>query len=817
MAVCSHSAFVWIVAVAVCVCVNECTSCSMWCLCAPTRLAKVLSRVQPSDSPAVRLARASCLLTVCSHAPEQGVRLVRVIQTLLADALPGVVALCLRALAALCREDCLDVYATMSVVRRVCDDLVNVTTHGTTAGEPRHRAVVSVALAELLATGACVFDFLADEHAEMAAEGGGDGGDLQGRAAGALDAARRRSTRLVAELWRLAAHPEPAVADAAFDALSQYPLDVVGMGGPSALPPGTPSADAAGAQDSAWRVCLAGVAHAGGWGVLGDWRRSGGSSASSSGGTRSGVLAASSSSSSATNAAADGGVTAAVRLARAAVAEESRGMRWSRKAGTAGASAAATPADLAAPHATMSLLPDGAELMSLYRAHAAVRPSTPVDPVLRSSLARAVALCYGGNSLASPAASSFQTTCVDVIADAGAPVAAPWHQQLVQWVSLATLGRRWACALLAGGAAPADALAGVAALLAPFMGGAGLVCAKFAAAVAGNGAGAGAGAGAGGGAASFSGGALAVPPAAAANAMLVLVGVVRELVDSPARDGEAVDVDVAVRHGVQCLADDLVAAVDGDEIGDVGVLASTCVAIGHVALALPSADTSRLQRASYVLWKRAVSSSGGDSTAAFASCIGLGVLSRALATPEMAAASVGSASLFAVPGDQTLAPVLALVEALKDAISGWAGGACTWIVGACIALGMAAASATSGGAPAASSTSTTALREAHEVALALAAGTDPRRRDLREAGLVAVVTCAVAACQAGAMTVPAVVSACELLACAAEEPTASGSTLVAVGLGLSVAIVRRQTQCCSRARAVFRAHQRLGRHQTHSP
>lgn len=72
----------------------------------------------PEEPDESRLARAAGMLDVCSTDPEQGLDFVRPLQALLADPMPAVTAIALRAIAALCRGDCLDFDAALRIVSK---------------------------------------------------------------------------------------------------------------------------------------------------------------------------------------------------------------------------------------------------------------------------------------------------------------------------------------------------------------------------------------------------------------------------------------------------------------------------------------------------------------------------------------------------------------------------------------------------------------------------------------------------------------------------------------------------------------------------
>lgn len=72
----------------------------------------------PPEPEESRICRAAGMLDVCTDEPELGLEFVRPIQGLLADPSPSVVALSVRAIAALIRMDCLDFTAALRIVTK---------------------------------------------------------------------------------------------------------------------------------------------------------------------------------------------------------------------------------------------------------------------------------------------------------------------------------------------------------------------------------------------------------------------------------------------------------------------------------------------------------------------------------------------------------------------------------------------------------------------------------------------------------------------------------------------------------------------------
>ncbi|CAM9913922.1 unnamed protein product, partial [Choristocarpus tenellus] len=119
------------------------------------------------DTDEVRLARVAGMLDVCSSDPEQGLEFVKLLQAFLLDELPAVVALALRAIAALCRGDCLDFDVALRIVNKK-----GKVAHTGASSSPRDWGdpLVMASLAELCGSGAEAEIFSIDEA-------GGDEGD----------------------------------------------------------------------------------------------------------------------------------------------------------------------------------------------------------------------------------------------------------------------------------------------------------------------------------------------------------------------------------------------------------------------------------------------------------------------------------------------------------------------------------------------------------------------------------------------------------------------------------------------------------------
>lgn len=73
------------------------------------------SSAEPDES---RLARVAGMLDICLTDPEQGLDFIRPLQAFLVDPMPAVTALALRAIAVLCRDECLDFDAALRIVSK---------------------------------------------------------------------------------------------------------------------------------------------------------------------------------------------------------------------------------------------------------------------------------------------------------------------------------------------------------------------------------------------------------------------------------------------------------------------------------------------------------------------------------------------------------------------------------------------------------------------------------------------------------------------------------------------------------------------------
>ena len=164
-------------------------------------------------------------------------------QAMLSDPLPGVLASALHALAALCREDCLDTFVAHRVAMKVCAPLVerrvpHLRLHGW--ARQAGRRLVAAALCAFLATGADALRFAGMGDDDSDGEAAHDAGKRQqqdssahrrrkARVAAQVDTAERRCMALVHQLWSLAHDADPAVAAAALRGLSAFPMHLVGL------------------------------------------------------------------------------------------------------------------------------------------------------------------------------------------------------------------------------------------------------------------------------------------------------------------------------------------------------------------------------------------------------------------------------------------------------------------------------------------------------------------------------------------------------------------------------------------------------------
>eukprot|EP00752_Nemacystus_decipiens_P001922 g1851.t1 len=167
---------------------------------------------EPDES---RLCRAAGMLEICEADPELGLACVRPLQAFLGDSSPAVTAVALRAIAALCRGDCLDFDAALRIVTKkgkVAHTGRRDSSSGEEFGDPR----VMESMAQLCGAGAEAAASAAAEASETGSDDDDDDDDGAGMAWGmgsALSILLERG---------LASHPDESVRSAVYTALGAH-------------------------------------------------------------------------------------------------------------------------------------------------------------------------------------------------------------------------------------------------------------------------------------------------------------------------------------------------------------------------------------------------------------------------------------------------------------------------------------------------------------------------------------------------------------------------------------------------------------------
>lgn len=161
---------------------------------------------EPEES---RLCRVAGMLEICEIDPELGLECVRPLQAFLGDASGAVTALALKAIAALCRGDCLDFEAALRIVTK--QGKVAHTGRGDSHsfGDPR----VMEGMAQLCGAGAEAVAIAAAEDAEEDSDDSGDDGGPRWGMSKALEILLEDS---------LGSHPDGAVRAAVYAALGEH-------------------------------------------------------------------------------------------------------------------------------------------------------------------------------------------------------------------------------------------------------------------------------------------------------------------------------------------------------------------------------------------------------------------------------------------------------------------------------------------------------------------------------------------------------------------------------------------------------------------
>lgn len=160
---------------------------------------------EPDES---RLCRAAGMLEICEADPELGLECVRPLQAFLGDPSPAVTAVALKAIAALCRGDCLDFSAALRIVTK--KGKVGHTGRDSSEefGDPR----VMGGMAQLCGAGAEAVASAAAETSETASDDSGDDGGMWGMGS---------ALRILLEQG-LGSHPDESVRAAVYTALGAH-------------------------------------------------------------------------------------------------------------------------------------------------------------------------------------------------------------------------------------------------------------------------------------------------------------------------------------------------------------------------------------------------------------------------------------------------------------------------------------------------------------------------------------------------------------------------------------------------------------------
>ena len=166
----------------------------------------------PPEPDESRLCRAAGMLEICESDPELGLECVRPLQAFLGDSSGAVTALALRAIAALCRGDCLDFDAALRIVTKK-GKVAHTGRGGEGFGDPR----VMEGMAQLCGAGAEAAS-LAAEAAETSSDDDDSGGDDD---AGGTRWGMESALNILLEQG-IGSHPDGSVRAAAYKALGAH-------------------------------------------------------------------------------------------------------------------------------------------------------------------------------------------------------------------------------------------------------------------------------------------------------------------------------------------------------------------------------------------------------------------------------------------------------------------------------------------------------------------------------------------------------------------------------------------------------------------
>lgn len=164
---------------------------------------------QPPEPDESRLCRAAGLLQICETEPELGLECVRPLQAFLGDSSGAVTAIALKAIAALCRGDCLEFSTALRIVTKKGKVAHTGRDSSVGFGDPR----VMEGMAQLCGAGAEAVALAAAEVEETDSDDSGDGRGTRWGMANAL--------RILLE-HNLGSHPNETVRAAVYTALGSH-------------------------------------------------------------------------------------------------------------------------------------------------------------------------------------------------------------------------------------------------------------------------------------------------------------------------------------------------------------------------------------------------------------------------------------------------------------------------------------------------------------------------------------------------------------------------------------------------------------------
>lgn len=164
---------------------------------------------QPPEPDESRLCRAAGLLEICETEPELGLECVRPLQAFLGDSSGAVTAMALKAIAALCRGDCLEFSTALRIVTKKGKVAHTGRDSSEEFGDPR----VMEGMAQLCGAGAEAAALASAEAEETDSDDSGDGIQTRWGMANALKILLEHS---------LGSHPDETVRAAVYTALGSH-------------------------------------------------------------------------------------------------------------------------------------------------------------------------------------------------------------------------------------------------------------------------------------------------------------------------------------------------------------------------------------------------------------------------------------------------------------------------------------------------------------------------------------------------------------------------------------------------------------------